>query len=101
LHVAKLQDELRTEREKSSRTIAKLRSELKNGRRMPNGKLNANTATFEQLRAAGLTVTQTAKLISRREQQGGFPSMASLSRTPGLSDRAREVIRERLSVSRR
>jgi len=96
--VAELEEKLRAERGKSRRTIAKLRAELKAGPAMPNGKLDANAATFEQLRAVGLSVTQSAKLIARREEQGSFRSKAALSRTPGLSQRARAVIRERLRV---
>ena len=65
------------------------------------GKLEANTATFEQLRAAGLSLTQSANLIRQREAQGGFRSLADLGRIPGLSQAARRTIGERIRVGRR
>lgn len=97
---AKLESDLREERRRARREIAKLRSQLRQQESpvSPNGRLDANAASFEQLRQLGLTPAQCAKLIARRESAGRFRAKAELRRIPGLSKSAREVIDKRLSV---
>jgi DNA uptake protein ComE-like DNA-binding protein len=51
--------------------------------------LNAlNDASFEQLRAMGLSANQSARLIAYRETRGGFDSIDQLEGIPGLSRQA-------------
>lgn len=92
----KLEGDLQRERKRNRRLRAELRAEPPE----LNGKLDANSATFEQLRALGLSVPQCAKLIARREQKGRFRSKAELVRIPGLSQAARRTVTERLTVAR-
>lgn len=99
---AELERELRKERRRSRAEIAKLRSRLREQEApvSSSGRLDANSASFEQLRGLGLTPAQSAKLITRRESAGGFKAKAELRRIPGLSKSARELIEKRLSVRR-
>jgi hypothetical protein len=99
---AKLERELRDERRRARSEIAKLRSRLRKQEAAvsPRGLLDANAASFEQLRELGLTPAQSAKLIARRESAGRFKAKAELRKIPGLSKSAREVIEKRLSVRR-
>ena len=103
-----LERELRSERRRARAEIAKLRAQLRAGnsggkrgaKPSPSGRLDANAASFEQLRELGFTASQSAKLIARRESAGGFKAKADLRRIAGLSKSARELIEKRLSVPR-
>jgi hypothetical protein len=99
---AKLERELREELRRAREEIAKLRSQLREQGApiSPTGRLDANAASFEQLRELGLTPAQCAKLIARRESAGRFKAKADLRRIPGLSKSARELVEKRLSVRR-
>jgi DNA uptake protein ComE-like DNA-binding protein len=66
----------------------------------PTGRIDANAASFEQLRELGFTPSQSAKLIARRESAGGFKAKSDLRRIAGLSKSARELVEKRLSVRR-
>jgi DNA uptake protein ComE-like DNA-binding protein len=43
-----------------------------------------NNASFERLRALGLTVSQSARVIGQRDQRGGFESAGDLDSLWGL-----------------
>jgi DNA uptake protein ComE-like DNA-binding protein len=53
--------------------------------------LDVNTATFEELRDLGLSVTQSARLIAYRDVRDGYESLDELREIPGLSS---ETVRE-------
>jgi DNA uptake protein ComE-like DNA-binding protein len=55
-----------------------------------NGRFDVNTITFEELRALGLSVTQSARLIGTRDTRGGFSSLDELD---GLSGFSEETVR--------
>jgi DNA uptake protein ComE-like DNA-binding protein len=105
---AELERKLRNERRRAQEEIAKLRAQLRErkpaGKRgakpSPSGRLDANAASFEQLRELGFTPSQSAKLIARRESAGGFKAKSDLRRIAGLSKAARELVEKRLSVRR-
>ena len=46
--------------------------------------IDVNEATFEQLRNAGLSVTQTGRVLAHRERAGGFSSIDELDAIPGF-----------------
>ena len=48
------------------------------------GRLELNTASVEGLRDLGLSITQAARLVSRREAVGGFGSVDDLQSVPGM-----------------
>jgi DNA uptake protein ComE-like DNA-binding protein len=53
--------------------------------------LDLNSATFEQLRELGLSITQSARLIAYRDTRGGFKSLDDVAAVPGFS---RDTLRE-------
>ena len=57
----------------------------------PDGRFDLNEAEFEELRGAGLSITQAKRLIAQREQRQGFRSLADLDSVPGFP---RDVIAE-------
>lgn len=103
---AQLERKLRHERRRAQEEIARLRSQLRERQLeeespvSPTGRVDANAASFEQLRALGFTPSQSAKLIARRESAGGFNAKSDLRRITGLSKSARELVEKRLSVRR-
>ena len=58
-----------------------------------------NSATFEQLRDHGLSVTQSARLIAYRDVRGGFESTDELDEIPGLPKSTREALSDQLGLS--
>jgi len=46
--------------------------------------VNLNTATFEDLRGARLSVTQATRVLAYRERLGGYGSVDDLDRVPGF-----------------
>jgi competence protein ComEA len=62
------------------------------------GSINLNTITFEQLREAGLTVTQATRLLAHRERLGRFGSVDELDEVPGFSQEDLEDLKRRSTV---
>jgi competence protein ComEA len=60
--------------------------------------ISLNDASFEQLRDAGLSVTQTGRVLAHRERQGGFSSVDELDEIPGFSQDFLGQIKSRLRV---
>jgi DNA uptake protein ComE-like DNA-binding protein len=60
-----------------------------------------NRATFDQLRGLGLSITQTSRLISRRETDGGFASVDDLQEIPGLARATVTKLRSQVRVAAR
>src|SRR5262249_57688589 len=52
----------------------------------PDEGLNLNSATFEELRELGFSVTQATRVLTHRERQGGFNSVEELRDVPGMPD---------------
>jgi DNA uptake protein ComE-like DNA-binding protein len=61
------------------------RSRSSRSRAASKRKIALNMASFEDLRAAGLSVTQSARLIAYRDVRGGYQSIEDLDDVPGLS----------------
>ena len=62
------------------------------------GPINLNSATFEQLREAGLSVTQTGRVLAHRERSGGFQSLDELDAIPGFPREFLDQIKPRLTA---
>jgi len=63
-----------------------------------NGKLDLNSATFEELRDLGLSVTLSARLIAYRDVRGGFESLDELNGIPGFAKETLAAIMEQLKL---
>ena len=46
--------------------------------------LSLSTASFEELRDMGLSVTQAKRIIKRRDEHGGFRTIDELDEIPGF-----------------
>jgi hypothetical protein len=58
-----------------------------------------NKLTFEQLRELGLSVTQSARLLARRDARGSFASLDELNDLAGFSREVLQQLRKRLGLS--
>jgi hypothetical protein len=61
-------------------------------------RVSLSSATFEDLRALGLSVTQATRLLRRREKQGGFESVDDLDELPGFPSSLRAELKSRVEV---
>lgn len=63
-----------------------------------SGSLNLNSATFEELRDADLSVTQATRILAYRERFGGYQSVDDLEKVPGFPPELIESLRGRITV---
>lgn len=63
-----------------------------------SGSLNLNSATFEELREADLSVTQATRILAYRERFGGYRSVEDLEKVPGFPAELIESLRGRITV---
>ncbi len=49
-----------------------------------SSRLNLNSASYDDLRSLGLSVTQTGRVLAQREHKGGFSSLDELDEIPGF-----------------
>lgn len=68
------------------------------GSRSSTGSLNLNSATFEELRDADLSVTQATRILAYRERFGGYQSVEDLEKVPGFPAELIESLRGRITV---
>ena len=62
----------------------------------PDQPVDINAASFEQLRAVGLSVTQVGRLLAVRERVGGFESVDEVDSVPGFPQEFLDSVKERL-----
>jgi DNA uptake protein ComE-like DNA-binding protein len=62
------------------------------------GPLDLNSATFEQLREAGMSVTQAVRVLARRDALGAFHSLDELDEIPGFSSEQRASLKSRARI---
>jgi DNA uptake protein ComE-like DNA-binding protein len=62
------------------------------------GRLDVNSATFEQFRDLGLPVTQCARIISYRDVRHGFASLDELDGIPGLPREIQTTLKSQLGI---
>ena len=63
-----------------------------------SGGVSLNSATFEELREADLSVTQATRILAYRERFGGYTSIEDLERVPGFPPDTVESLRGRFTV---
>jgi DNA uptake protein ComE-like DNA-binding protein len=62
------------------------------------GKIDANSATFEQLRGLGMSVTQATRVIAYRERKDGFDSIDDMDTIPGFPKDLIEEMKGKLTA---
>jgi len=60
--------------------------------------INLNSATFEELREAGLSVTQATRILAYRERFGGYNAVEDLEKVPGFPPDLIESLRNRVTI---
>jgi competence protein ComEA len=65
---------------------------------MPDGPIELNDVTYEQLRALNLSTTQARRLLTYRERRGGFRSVNEIDDVPGFPENLRRELKRRVSV---
>lgn len=60
--------------------------------------IDLNSATFEDLRDADLSVTQATRILAYRERFGGYRSVDDLEKVPGFPDDLIESLRGRITI---
>lgn len=60
------------------------------------GKVSLNSASYEQLRSLGLSVTQTGRLLAHRERHGNFGALDDLDQIPGFSQSQVDELKQRI-----
>ncbi|MBK5110169.1 MAG: helix-hairpin-helix domain-containing protein [Thermoleophilia bacterium] len=63
-----------------------------------HGAIDLNSATFEDLREADLSVTQATRILAYRERFGGYRSVDDLEKVPGFPEDLIESLRGRITV---
>jgi competence protein ComEA len=63
-----------------------------------SGPVNLSTATFDDLRDLGLSVTQAKRVIDFRDRLGGFDSLDDLDYVPGFPKAALNDLKSRLTL---
>jgi DNA uptake protein ComE-like DNA-binding protein len=66
--------------------------------KLPKGKLDVNSLTFEQFRALGLTATQSSRMIAMRDRVGKFSDIDQINDVVGLPAKTRTMLKRRLKV---
>ena len=60
--------------------------------------VSLNSASYEQLREVGMSVTQTGRVLSFREKAGGFKSLDELDSIPGFPQDFLDDLKTRISL---
>jgi DNA uptake protein ComE-like DNA-binding protein len=92
--------ELRERAEEMKRAAARAAAAAHpgDGSKDPDGALDLNSASFEALRGAGLSVTQAARLIGQREQRGGFESVDDVDAILGIPKGVKHALKAQGTV---
>jgi capsular polysaccharide biosynthesis protein/DNA uptake protein ComE-like DNA-binding protein len=64
----------------------------------PDGPVDLNEVTYEELRGLDLTMTQARRLLSYRDRRGGFSSLSDIDEVPGFPANVREDLKRRVSL---
>jgi DNA uptake protein ComE-like DNA-binding protein len=64
----------------------------------PGARINLNSATYDELRSLGLSVTQTGRVLAEREHKGRFGSVDELDAIPGFPGGFLGDLKSRLQV---
>ena len=87
-----------TPRAKPRRTPKPPKPGPRSQRRPPPARPTLNSASEEDFRALGLSITQARRLVRYRDQLGGFSSWDEFERVPGFPKTMRSDLRRRLTL---
>jgi capsular polysaccharide biosynthesis protein len=73
-------------------------AEMPEPAQIPDGPVDLNSITYEQLRALDLSTTQARRLLTYRERRGGFSSVDEIDEIPGFPDGMRAELKRRVRV---
>jgi DNA uptake protein ComE-like DNA-binding protein len=95
------EEKLRERIDHAESALAEAQTQSSKPRRRKTAKeaLDLNSATFEELRDLGLSVTQSARVIAYRDTRGGYESLDELDEIPGLPKGTRSNLRRQLTLS--
>jgi competence ComEA-like helix-hairpin-helix protein len=62
------------------------------------GGLDLNTATFEELRETGLSVTEVTRILTYRNRSGGFKKLSDLDSIPGVEKSSLTAAKKKLRL---
>jgi DNA uptake protein ComE-like DNA-binding protein len=66
---------------------------------VPDGEMvSLASASFEQLRTLGMSVTQAKRVLNYRDRNNGFDSLDELESVPGLPEPFLATIKQRLTL---
>jgi capsular exopolysaccharide synthesis family protein len=65
---------------------------------LPDGPVDLNAVSYEELLALDLSNTQARRLIAYRERAGGFSSIDDLDEVPGFPDGLRAALKQRVRL---
>jgi tyrosine-protein kinase len=65
---------------------------------LPDGPVDLNAVSYEELLALDLSSTQARRLIAYRERAGGFSSVDDLDDVPGFPDGLRAALKQRVRL---
>jgi capsular exopolysaccharide synthesis family protein len=65
---------------------------------LPDGPVDLNQVTFEELRALDLSITQARRLLTYRDRWGGFSSVDQIDELPGFPEPVREELKQRVTI---
>src|SRR6266511_2904976 len=63
-----------------------------------DGTVALSTASFEDLRELGMSMTQANRILRYREARGGYSSVEELDEVPGIPEHLRAELKRRLTV---
>ena len=64
-----------------------------------SGGVDLNSATFEDLREIGLSVTQATRILNHRDREGRFETLEQLGQVPGMTPELVGEIQPKLTIS--
>jgi DNA uptake protein ComE-like DNA-binding protein len=96
--IAEMQRQLERFEQAARQATERLAASTTGGRSDETGRLELNTVTVEGLRGLGLSITQAARIVTRRDATGGFGSLDELDEVPGIPSEQRAALRERLYI---
>ena len=91
--------ETKAEAEAKPKAETKPEAKPKTKAKVPSGRtLDANKATFEELRGLGMSVTQATRVIAYRERAEGFKTLDDMDTIPGFDKDFLDALKQRLKA---
>ena len=89
---------VRVEQDQELRPEPRVVGEAEDTIRAPAEPINVNEVGYDELRALGLSVTQTGRVLAFRERSGGFASLDDLDEIPGFPSAQLQQLKRHLRL---